>query len=49
MSPIALAFGILNLPDGDANMLGLVLGSTTVAMLIMSPFGGVLADKIWAS
>ena len=45
MSPIALAFGILNLPDGDANMLGLVLGSTTVAMLIMSPFGGVLADK----
>ena len=46
MSPIALAFGILNLPEGDANMLGLVLGSTTVAMLIMSPFGGVLADKI---
>jgi len=45
MSPIALAFGILNLPEGDANMLGLVLGSTTVAMLIMSPFGGVLADK----
>ena len=45
MSPIALAFGILNLPNGVANMLGLVLGSTTVAMLIMSPFGGVLADK----
>ena len=45
MSPIALAFGILNLPGGDANTLGLVLGSTTVAMLIMSPFGGVLADK----
>jgi predicted MFS family arabinose efflux permease len=45
MSPIALAFGILNLPKGDANMLGLVLGSTTVAMLVMSPFGGVLADK----
>ena len=45
MSPIALAFGILNLPKGDANMLGLVLGSTTVAMLVMVPFGGVLADK----
>jgi predicted MFS family arabinose efflux permease len=45
MSPIALAFGILHLPNGDANLLGLVLGSTTVAMLIMSPFGGVLADK----
>ena len=45
MSPIALAFGILNLPNGDANLLGLVLGATTVAMLIMAPFGGVLADK----
>jgi predicted MFS family arabinose efflux permease len=45
MSPIALAFGILHLPNGDANLLGLVLGATTVAMLVMSPFGGVLADK----
>ena len=45
MSPIALAFVILNLPNGDANLLGLVLGATTVAMLIMAPFGGVLADK----
>ena len=45
MSTIALAFGILHLPNGDANLLGLVLGSTTVAMLIMAPFGGVLADK----
>ena len=45
MSPIALAFGILHLPNGDANLLGLVLGATTIAMLIMSPFGGVLADK----
>jgi len=45
LSPIALAFGILHLPGGSANQLGLVLGSTTLAMLIMSPFGGVLADK----
>lgn len=45
MAPIALAFGILHLPNGDANLLGLVLGATTVAMLVMSPFGGVLADK----
>jgi len=45
MSPIALAFGILHLPNGDANLLSLVLGATTVAMLVMSPFGGVLADK----
>ena len=46
MSPIALAFVILNLPNGDANLLGLVLGATTVAMLIMAHFGGVLADKL---
>lgn len=45
MSPIALAFGIFHLPNGSANLLGLVLGATTVAMLVMSPFGGVLADK----
>jgi MFS family permease len=45
MGPIALAFGILALPNGSANMLGFVLGATTVVFLIMAPFGGVIADK----
>jgi MFS family permease len=45
MGPIALSFGILGLPNGSANLLGLVLGSTTVVFLIMAPFGGVIADK----
>jgi len=45
MGPIALAFGILGLPKGSANLLGLVLGTTTVLFLIMAPFGGVIADK----
>ena len=45
MGPIALAFGILALPNGSANMLGLVLGMTTVIFLLMAPFGGVIADK----
>ena len=45
MGPIALAFGILALPNGSANMLGLVLGTTTVIFLLMAPFGGVIADK----
>ena len=45
MGPIALAFGILALPNGSANMLGLVLGVTSVLFLIMLPFGGVIADK----
>ena len=45
MSPIALAFGILALPNGSANILGLVLGVTTAMFVIMAPFGGVIADK----
>ena len=45
MGPIALAFGILTLPNGSANMLGFVLGTTTVVFLLMAPFGGVIADK----
>ena len=45
MGPIALAFGILALPNGSANVLGFVLGVTTVVFLIMTPFGGVIADK----
>jgi MFS family permease len=45
MGPIALAFGILHLKNGSAGELGLVLGSTTVALLCVLPFGGVLADK----
>ena len=45
MGPIALAFGILHLPHGSAKELGFVLGSLTVAMLCMLPFGGVIADK----
>ncbi|MEI6648815.1 MAG: MFS transporter [Actinomycetes bacterium] len=45
ISPIALAFGILHLPNGSATLLGWVLGSTTISMIIVSPFGGVLADK----
>jgi MFS family permease len=45
MGPIALAFGILALPNGSANLLGLVLGTTTVIFLLVAPFGGVIADK----
>ncbi len=45
ISPVALAFGILHLPHGSATELGLVLGSATLTMIIMSPFGGVIADK----
>jgi hypothetical protein len=42
MGPIALAFGILALPNGSANLLGLVLGTTTAIFLLVAPFGGVI-------
>jgi MFS family permease len=45
MSPIALAFGILALPNGSANLLGLTLGVTSAMFILMVPFGGVIADK----
>lgn len=45
MGPIALSFGILHLKNGSANILGLVVASTTISMLVISPFGGVIADK----
>ena len=45
MAPIALAFGILQLPNGSASLLGLVLGANTIATLVIFPFGGVIADR----
>lgn len=45
MSPVALAFGILHLKNGSPTLLGWILGSSTIAMLIVAPFGGVIADK----
>jgi MFS family permease len=45
MGPIALSFGILHLKNGSASVLGMVIASTTISMLIISPFGGVIADK----
>lgn len=45
MAPIALAFGILNLDNGSASLLGWVLGANTLATLLIFPFGGVLADR----
>ena len=45
MGTIALAFGILHMRGGSATELGIVVGSITVAYLILSPFGGVIADR----
>ena len=45
MSPIALAFGILHMRGGSPTELGWVLGASSISMLVMAPFGGVIADK----
>lgn len=50
MGPIALAFALLHKHgnhslNSGAKELGFVLFSQTVAMLVVIPFGGVLADK----
>mgnify|MGYP003344135992 FL=1 len=45
MAPVALAFAVLDLPNGSATLLGTILGINTVALLLMFPFGGVIADR----
>ena len=45
MGPVALAFGILHLKNGSPTLLGWVLASANIAMLLVAPFGGVIADK----
>jgi predicted MFS family arabinose efflux permease len=46
MAPIALAFGVLGLPGGDAQALGLVLLCAAVPRLLFFLVGGVLADRV---
>lgn len=44
--PIALAFGILDLPDADATSLSIVLAAQAVPLILMLPIGGVVADRL---
>ncbi|MDR3070339.1 MAG: MFS transporter [Propionibacteriaceae bacterium] len=44
-APVALAFGILDLPDGTALMLSTVLGFQLAPHVILVLFGGVIADR----
>lgn len=43
--PIALAFGILALPEGSPTALSLVLAAQAVPLILMLPLGGVIADR----
>jgi MFS family permease len=45
LAPIALAFGVLELPGGDAGSLSLVTTSQMVPLVAFMLFGGVAADR----
>jgi MFS family permease len=45
MAPIALSFGILELPGASAKELGYVLTGQAITIVVMLPFGGVIADR----
>jgi MFS family permease len=44
--PIALAFGVLELPGATPTSLSIVLAAQAVPLIIMLPIGGVVADRI---
>lgn len=49
IQPIALAFGVLALPGATAGTLSIVLLATAVPLVIVLPFGGVIADRVGAA
>lgn len=44
--PIALAFGVLGLPDATPTSLSIVLAAQAVPLILMLPIGGVVADRL---
>ncbi len=46
MGPIALAFGVLALPDGSPTALSLVLAAQALPLVLTLPIAGVVADRL---
>ena len=46
IAPIAIAFGVLNLPGATPTDLSIVLASQAVPLVLLLPIGGVVADKL---
>ncbi len=46
VAPIALAFGVLALPGATPTSLSIVLAAQAIPLILMLPFGGVIADRI---
>ena len=45
ITPVAMSFGVLGLPNGSASALSLVLGSQMIPLLLFMLFGGVVGDR----
>jgi len=45
LAPVAVAFGVLELPDGDGKSLSLVMAATSLALVLFSLLGGVIGDR----
>ena len=46
VAPIALAFGVLALPGSTPTSLSIVLAAQAIPLVLMLPFGGVIADRL---
>ena len=46
VAPIALAFGVLALPGTTPTSLSIVLAAQAIPLVVMLPFGGVIADRL---
>ena len=46
VAPIALAFGVLALPGSSPTSLSIVLAAQALPLVVMLPFGGVIADRL---
>ena len=45
LAPVAVAFGVLELPNGDGKALSLVMASTSLSLVLFSLIGGVVGDR----
>lgn len=46
LAPIAIAFGVLALPDGSPTGLSIVLTAQAIPAVLVLPIGGVIADRV---
>lgn len=46
IAPIAIAFGVLALPDGSPTGLSIILAAQAVPVVLVLPVGGVIADRV---